>query len=95
MFVGEFGGYSSPGCSVNISLLYKEWLIDLFYCSGFFQRKFLLGKREVDHMTEQSQLEDVDLVKAYSEFQNMELGLQAALQSYASVQKLSLFQYVS
>lgn len=55
----------------------------------------LLGNREVDHMTEQSQLEDVDLVKAYSEFQNMELGLQAALQSYASVQKLSLFQYVS
>ena len=55
----------------------------------------LLGNREVDHMTEQSQLEDVDLVKAYSEFKNMELGLQAALQSYASVQKLSLFQYVS
>lgn len=55
----------------------------------------LLADREVDHTTEQSQLVDIDLVKAYSEFKSMEVGLQAALQSYASVQKLSLFQYVS
>jgi flagellar hook-associated protein 3 FlgL len=55
----------------------------------------MLGNREVDHATEQSGLEDVDMVKAYSQFKSMELGLQAAMQSYASVQKLSLFQYVS
>jgi flagellar hook-associated protein 3 FlgL len=55
----------------------------------------LLGDREADHTIENSQLVDVDLVKAYSEFKTMEVGAQAALQSYASIQKLSLFQYLS
>lgn len=54
----------------------------------------LLGDREVAHTAEQSQLEDIDLVQAYSQYKTMELGMQAALQSYASVQKLSLFQYL-
>lgn len=55
----------------------------------------LLGDREAAHTAEQSQLEDIDLVKAYSQYKTMELGMQAALQSYASVQKMSLFQYLS
>lgn len=55
----------------------------------------LLGDREVAHTAEQSQLEDIDLVQAYSQYKTMELGMQAALQSYASVQKMSLFQYLS
>jgi flagellar hook-associated protein 3 FlgL len=55
----------------------------------------LLADREVDHTTEQSQLVDIDLVQAYSQYKTMEVGMQAALQSYASVQKLSLFQYLS
>lgn len=55
----------------------------------------LLGDREVAHTAEQSQLEDIDLVQAHSQAKTMELGMQAALQSYASVQKMSLFQYLS
>ena len=55
----------------------------------------MLGNREADHTIENSRLVDIDLVKAYSEFKTMEVGAQAALQSYASIQKLSLFQYLS
>ena len=54
----------------------------------------LLSNREVDHATEQSALEDLDLVKGISEFQSQQIGLDAALKSYAQVQRLSLFQYV-
>lgn len=55
----------------------------------------LLSNREVDHAAEQSALEDLDLVKGISEFQSQQIGLDAALKSYAQVQRLSLFQYVS
>ncbi|MFP8779432.1 flagellar hook-associated protein FlgL [Hydrogenophaga sp. RWCD_12] len=55
----------------------------------------LLGDREVDHTAEKSSLEDLDMVKGISEFQAQQVGLEAAMKSYASIQKLSLFQYVS
>jgi len=55
----------------------------------------LLADRQVDYEAEKSGLEDLDLVKGISDFQNQQTGLQAALQSYAQIQKLSLFQYVS
>jgi flagellar hook-associated protein 3 FlgL len=45
--------------------------------------------------TEKSNAEDLDMVEAISKFQNQQTGYQAALQSYASVQKLSLFQYIN
>jgi flagellar hook-associated protein 3 FlgL len=35
------------------------------------------------------------MVEAISLFQNRQSGYQAALQAYASVQKLSLFQYLN
>jgi flagellar hook-associated protein 3 FlgL len=35
------------------------------------------------------------MVKAISEFQNQQTGYQAAMQTYASVQKMSLFQYIN
>jgi len=54
----------------------------------------LLTDRAVAHQTEQSKLEDLDLIKGISDFQNQQTGLQAALQSYAQVQRLSLFQYI-
>ena len=38
--------------------------------------------------------EDLDMVKGISDFQNQQTGYQAALQSYAQVQKLSLFEYI-
>ncbi|NIC43655.1 flagellar hook-associated protein FlgL [Aquabacterium sp. A08] len=54
-----------------------------------------LQDRGVDHEKQLSNLTDLDMVKGISEFQNQQLGLQAALQSYAQVQKLSLFQYIA
>lgn len=45
--------------------------------------------------TEKSNAEDLDMVSAISSFQNQQTGYQAALQSYAAVQKLSLFQYIN
>ncbi len=45
--------------------------------------------------TERSNAEDLDMVQALSDFKNQETGYQAALQSYAMVQKLSLFNYIS
>lgn len=55
----------------------------------------LLADRQVDYEAEKSGLEDLDMVQGISDFQNQQTGLQAALQSYAQIQKLSLFQYVS
>jgi len=45
--------------------------------------------------TEKSNAEDLDMVSAISSFQNQQTGYQAAIQSYASIQKLSLFQYIN
>ena len=54
----------------------------------------LLTGRAVAHKTEQSNLEDLDMIQGISDFQNKQTGLQVALQSYAQVQRLSLFQYI-
>lgn len=43
---------------------------------------------------ERSKAEDLDLTAAISDFQNKQIGYQAALQTYASVQRLSLFDYL-
>jgi flagellar hook-associated protein 3 FlgL len=51
-------------------------------------------KRTIEQKANQSRAEDVDMVQALSEFQNQQTGYQAALQSYAQIQKLSLFNYV-
>ncbi|CAH0349204.1 flagellar hook-associated protein FlgL [Aquabacterium sp. CECT 9606] len=45
--------------------------------------------------TERSNAEDLDMVSAISKFQNQQTGYEAALKSYAMVQKLSLFQYIN
>lgn len=47
------------------------------------------------YQTEQSRLEDMDLVKGISDFQSQQLGLEAALKSYAQVQRLSLFSIIN
>jgi flagellar hook-associated protein 3 FlgL len=44
--------------------------------------------------TERSNAEDLDMVQAVSEFQNQQSGYDAALKTYAMVQKMSLFQYI-
>ncbi len=52
-------------------------------------------KRSVQLEGDRSRAEDLDMVKGISDFQNQQTGYQAALQSYAQVQKLSLFNYIS
>ncbi|WP_296510478.1 flagellar hook-associated protein FlgL [Rhodoferax sp.] len=44
---------------------------------------------------DRSRAEDLDMIKGIADFQNQQTGYQAALQSYAQVQKLSLFNYIS
>ena len=44
---------------------------------------------------EKSSAEDLDMIKAVSEFTSQQTGYQAALSSYAQIQKLSLFSYIS
>ncbi len=44
--------------------------------------------------TTRSDAEDLDMIQAISNFQNQQTGYQAAMQSYAAVQRLSLFDYI-
>lgn len=44
---------------------------------------------------DRSRAEDMDMIKGISEFQNQQTGYSAALQTYAQIQKLSLFNYIS
>jgi flagellar hook-associated protein 3 FlgL len=52
-------------------------------------------KRNIEQESNRSRAEDLDMIKGLSDFQNQQTGYQAALQSYAQVQKLSLFNYIS
>lgn len=45
--------------------------------------------------TERSNAVDLDLVEALSRFQSQQAGYDAALKAYASVQRMSLFQYIN
>jgi flagellar hook-associated protein 3 FlgL len=53
------------------------------------------GKRSIDLEADRSRVEDLDMIKGISEFQKQQTGYQAALQTYAQVQKLSLFNFIS
>lgn len=52
-------------------------------------------KRTIEQKGNQSRAEDVDMIQAVSDFQKQQTGYQAALQSYAQIQKLSLFNFIS
>ena len=52
------------------------------------------SKRSEQLEADRSRAEDLDMIKGISDFQNQQTGYQAALQAYASVQKLSLFNYI-
>ena len=54
-----------------------------------------LAGLKLQGQTERSSAEDLDMVQAISEFQNKQSGYDAALKSYAMVQRLSLFQYLN
>ena len=51
--------------------------------------------RTIQLEADRSRAEDLDMVKGISDFQTQQTGYQAALQSYAQVQKLSLFNFIS
>jgi len=51
--------------------------------------------KSVQIQANRSRAEDLDMVKAISDFQNQQTGYSAALQTYAQVQRLSLFNYLS
>ena len=53
------------------------------------------GKRSIQMEADRSRAEDLDMVKGISDFQKQQTGYQVALQSYAQIQKLSLFNYIS
>ena len=50
---------------------------------------------KLNAQTEQSNAEDLDMVQGISDFQNQQTGYQAALQTYATVQRMSLLQYIT
>ena len=52
-------------------------------------------KRSIQMESDRSRAEDLDMVKGISDFQKTQTGYQVALQSYAQIQKLSLFNYIS
>lgn len=51
--------------------------------------------RSIQLEADRSRAEDLDMMKGISDFQTTQVGYQAALQSYAMVQKLSLFNFIS
>lgn len=53
-----------------------------------------LADRKLAAQSERSNAEDADMVHTLSDFKNKQTGYDAALQSYAMVQRLSLFDYV-
>lgn len=50
--------------------------------------------KSVQLAADRSRAEDMDMVKGISEFQNQQTGFDAALKTYAQVQRLSLFNYI-
>jgi len=50
--------------------------------------------RSVQLEGDRSRAEDLDMIRGISDFQNAHVGYQAALQSYAQVQKLSLLDFM-
>jgi flagellar hook-associated protein 3 FlgL len=51
-------------------------------------------KRNVQLEADRSRAEDLDMIKGISDFQNQQTAYSAALQSYAQIQKLSLFNFM-
>ena len=52
------------------------------------------GEKTIQLASDRSRAEDMDMVQGISQFQLQQTGYQAALQSYAQIQRLSLFNYL-
>ena len=53
-----------------------------------------LSQTKLDAQRERSDAEDLDMLQAISDFQNKQTGYDAALKVYATVQQMSLLQYL-
>ncbi len=51
--------------------------------------------RSIQLESDRSRAEDLDMIKGISDFNNQQTGYSAALQTYAQIQKLSLFNFIS
>ncbi len=51
--------------------------------------------RNIQLHEDRSRAEDIDMIQGISDFQNQQVGYEAALKSYAMTQKLSLFNFIS
>ncbi len=51
-------------------------------------------KRSIQNEADRSRAEDLDMVKGISDFNNQQTGYQVALQTYAQIKKLSLFDFI-
>ncbi|WP_293660712.1 flagellar hook-associated protein FlgL [Rhodoferax sp. OV413] len=51
--------------------------------------------RNIQLEADRSRVEDLDMIKGIADFQTKQTAYQAALQSYAQIQKLSLFNFIS
>ncbi len=50
--------------------------------------------KSIQLQSDRSRAEDMDMIKGISDFQNQQTGYQAALQTYAQIQRLSLFNFL-
>jgi flagellar hook-associated protein 3 FlgL len=51
-------------------------------------------EKTIQLAADRSRAEDMDMIKGISEFQNQQTGFDAALKTYAQIQRLSLFNYL-
>ncbi len=51
-------------------------------------------EKSIQLAADRSRAEDMDMIKGLSEFQNQQTGYDAALKTYAQIQRLSLFNYL-
>ncbi len=63
------------------------------------KRADIIDNNQVDKSlqleTDRSRAEDMDMIKGISQFETQQTGYNAALQTYAQIQRLSLFNYIS
>ena len=97
---------SSSGVSQTISLALTQIdtsMNNIIAARGqageWLHRADNIGSSQLDRTlqltADKSRVEDLDMVKGLSDFQKEQTNYQVALQSYAQIQKLSLFNYIS
>ncbi|HTT10213.1 MAG TPA: flagellar hook-associated protein FlgL [Burkholderiaceae bacterium] len=76
----------------QLSLKQASYGSSLSELSGYQQ---LNGDRQLQYQTRLSSVQDLDVAQATSQLSQQQLTYQAALQSYSSISKLSLFNYLT